>query len=85
MKFCLMPIRERATTVLVKLEYRVLAVAEVEISLAVAEVSGISSNHFSAAVLLVNSEDQQVRRAGKISKSLPTFHLNKRSLVPMFQ
>ena len=80
-----MPIHGLATTVSVKPECRVLVVAEVGISLAAVEASAISSNHFSVAAHLVNREDQQVRRAGKILKSLPTFHSNKRSLVPMFR
>ena len=79
-----MPIHGLATTVSVKPECPVLVV-EAEISLAAVEALAISSNHFSVAVHLVSSEDQQVRRAGKILKSLPIFHSNKQSLVPMFR
>jgi hypothetical protein len=66
MRFCPMPIHGLATTVSVKPECPVLVVAEAEISLAAVEALAISSNHFSVAVLLDNSEVRQVRRVGKI-------------------
>ena len=62
-----------------------LAAVAGEISSAAAAASVTFLNHSSVAVLLVNSGVRQVRRAGKILKSLPTCHLNKQSLVPMFR
>ena len=82
MRFCPILIRGRGTTVSVKQVCQVL-VAEEGTSLAAAAVaSAIFSNHSLVAVRLGSSEDPLVLLGDKTLKSLPIFHLNKRSLVP---
>jgi hypothetical protein len=61
----------------------VLAVAAVTSSEAEAVASAIFSNHSLVAARLVSSEDLLVLPVAKTLKSLPIFHLNKRSLVPI--
>ena len=83
MRFCPILIRGRGTTVLVKQVCRVLVAAEVGTSLvAEAVASALFSNHSLVAVRLGSSEDPLVLLGDKTLKSLPIFHLNKRSLVP---
>ena len=82
MRCCPILIRAPVTTVSVKQVCLVPAVVEVVTSSAAVAVSATFLNRFSVVVRLVSSVDLLVLPVAKTLKSLPIFHLNKRSLVP---